>query len=145
MSDDPSDLYELLMKIRYDATAIQAKVTDALTMLGRLNLPAPKQRPACPVCGIVPPGGVSVREHLENVHGAGELDGPPLPQLRMTDEERAEATAKLEAELDKHYPELPRSESLRGRDLVEQHYERTLEQTDSWSEASGVPLEDGAA
>jgi hypothetical protein len=70
MPIQPSDLYELLKKIRYDATAIQAKVTDALNLLSALNLPDQPTTP-CPHCGLEVAGPRSLAEHLHNLH-----DGP---------------------------------------------------------------------
>lgn len=71
MPADPEDLRELLLKIRYDCTAIQAKVTDALDVLARLNVPKPPPAHACPVshCAVNRPTAELLVEHLENVHG----------------------------------------------------------------------------
>lgn len=67
MPAQPSDLYELLKKIRYDATAIQAKVTDALNVLNELHLAAQPTTP-CPRCGLETRGPNSLAEHLYNSH-----------------------------------------------------------------------------
>ena len=74
MPADPEDLRELLLKIRYDCTAIQAKVTDAMDLLARLNVPKPPPAHACPVshCGVDRPTAELLVEHLENVHGIRE-------------------------------------------------------------------------
>jgi hypothetical protein len=71
MAADPDDLREMLLKIRYDCTAIQAKVTDALTLLGRLNVAKPPPAHVCsePNCGVEKPTAQLLAEHLENVHG----------------------------------------------------------------------------
>lgn len=69
MPADPEDLRELLMKIRYDATAIQAKVTDALETLARLDVPKAPPRFVCSTCGVARPTRVALRDHLANVHG----------------------------------------------------------------------------
>lgn len=70
MTAQPADVYELLKKIRYDATAIQAKVTDTLKLLGELNLQdAPTA--SCPHCGIEARGPRTLAEHLYLSH-----DGP---------------------------------------------------------------------
>lgn len=68
MSTDPGDLRDLLMKIRYDATAIQAKVTDALELLARLDLPRPPEPFVCEVCGIARATAALLTDHLANVH-----------------------------------------------------------------------------
>lgn len=70
MPADPEDLRELLLKIRYDATAIQAKVTDALEQLGRLNVERPPEPHACPIthCGVSKTTARLLEEHMENVH-----------------------------------------------------------------------------
>jgi hypothetical protein len=63
-------LYELLRKIRYDATAIQGKVTDALNMLAALNLPD-ESRLRCPRegCPLAFAGPATLAEHVYNSHG----------------------------------------------------------------------------
>lgn len=73
MPVQPDDVVELLMKIRYDCTAIQAKVTDALKAVGALNL---HRRPeaVCPRCGLEVAGPRTLAEHVRNSH-----DGP-LPE-----------------------------------------------------------------
>ncbi len=68
MTSPEPDIYETLRKIRYDATAIQAKVTDALNLLGTMSIPEAEPRPTCPECGVALVH--SLAEHLENVHGA---------------------------------------------------------------------------
>lgn len=68
MTAQPADLYELLKKIRYDATAIQAKITDALKLLGELNLPEQPQV-ECPNCGLPFKGTRTLAEHMHTSHG----------------------------------------------------------------------------
>lgn len=68
------EIFELLRKIRYDATAIQAKVTDALNMLAAMNLPGLAPKHLCPSCGIGLPSERALAFHLQNVH-----DGPAVP------------------------------------------------------------------
>jgi hypothetical protein len=67
MTAQPSDLYDLLNKIRYDTTAIQAKVTDALAILADLHLEE-REVTKCPKCNIPLSGPRRLAEHLENVH-----------------------------------------------------------------------------
>ena len=73
MTAQPSDLYDLLAKIRYDTTAIQAKVTDAFKILAELNL-ADQPTATCPRCGLAFRGPNTLAEHLHNSH-----DGPVPP------------------------------------------------------------------
>ena len=62
------DVIEIARQLRYDLTAMQAKVTDLLTMLAALNLPDPS-RVICPECGstlIAPSGGAgAVADKIE--------------------------------------------------------------------------------
>jgi hypothetical protein len=69
MTAQPADLYDLLKKIRYDTTAIQAKVTDALKILNELNLPE-QETVACE-CGLKFRGPNTLAEHVHVSH-----DGP---------------------------------------------------------------------
>jgi len=71
---ESGDVFELLRKIRYDATAIQAKVTDAMRVLTDMNLPEPVAA-VCPQCGLRCRGKVTLAEHLYVSH-----DGP-LPEV----------------------------------------------------------------
>jgi hypothetical protein len=70
------ELYVLLRKIRYDLTALQAKVTDAFAMLDALHLPLPDQGVRCPFphCKLPMKGARSLELHIQNVH-----DGAPAP------------------------------------------------------------------
>lgn len=75
MNSQEPEIFELLRKIRYDATAIQAKVTDALNMLANMNLPAAKAPThICPKCT----GGFHSERYLA-FHMANVHDGPPVP------------------------------------------------------------------
>ena len=71
MGSDPKDLENLLLKIRYDATAIQAKITAALEELANMNIPKPAKAGSVPclVCGVVRSSEIALLEHMENVHG----------------------------------------------------------------------------
>lgn len=81
MTTQVSDIYELLKKIRYDTTAIQSKVTDALNALADLNL---VDQPAarCPRCGTEFRGPLRLAEHMYQSH-----DGP-LPEHWASLDER---------------------------------------------------------
>jgi hypothetical protein len=79
MTVQPSDLYDVLRKLRYDLTAAQAKVTDALNILAALNL-ADVPAECCPACGLEFPGPNTLAEHLYVSH-----DGPE-PELWLAAE-----------------------------------------------------------
>lgn len=74
MTVEPDGLFELLRKIRYDCTAIQAKVTDALNLLAALNLPDTRA-PRCGRCGYRP--GVNMPSLAEHAHTAHGAPAPP--------------------------------------------------------------------
>lgn len=58
----------LAKKLRYDLTAMQAKVTDLLNELAKLNLDH-DHGPECPHCGIETRGPKTLAEHLYVCHG----------------------------------------------------------------------------
>ena len=72
MTVQPADIFELLKRMRYDLTALQAKLTDAQNMLAALNLPAQREV-KCDVCGLRFRGTLSLAEHLHVSHNG------PLP------------------------------------------------------------------
>jgi hypothetical protein len=78
VSQEP-EVFEVLRKIRYDLTAAQAKVTEALNLLGAMSLPA-SAKIECQRCGVWLGGELALATHLQNVH-----DGPPVP-LSETEE-----------------------------------------------------------
>lgn len=57
----------LAKKLRYDLTAMQAKVTDLLAALGRLDLPDGRDTVECPHCGPWHRGPELLAEHLYSV------------------------------------------------------------------------------
>lgn len=65
------DLEVLAQSIRADATAIQAKVSDLLTLVGRLDLPLPEKPFVCmqASCGVPFTSERWLDDHLANVHG----------------------------------------------------------------------------
>lgn len=79
------DLVVLLKKLRYDLTAMQAKVSDALNLAARLELPSP-QAFVCQSCGIDMRAAAKLAEHLYHSH-----DGP-LPAHYADAEARAADT-----------------------------------------------------
>lgn len=75
MSEEP-EVFEVLRKVRYDLTAAQAKVSEALNLLSSMNLPAAPGGVECRKCGVVirKGGERALALHMQNVH-----DGPPVP------------------------------------------------------------------
>lgn len=65
------EVFEVLRKIRYDLTAAQAKVTDALRLLG--SMPIAQLPKAVCHCGVACEGPLALAEHRYQVHGEGEL------------------------------------------------------------------------
>jgi hypothetical protein len=81
MSDEP-DLVAGLKKLRYDLTAMQARVSDLLDQAARLNLPTPRPH-ICPDCGLVFRSAPRLAEHLFQTHAG------PLPDHWQAAEARA--------------------------------------------------------
>ena len=74
MSDEP-EVFEVLRKIRYDLTAAQAKITEAMRMLSNMNLAAPDDtKPFKCSCGFSFATEQRLATHQQNVHG-----GPTVP------------------------------------------------------------------
>jgi hypothetical protein len=73
MSNEP-EIFEILRKIRYDLTAAQTKVTEALNTLGSMDLPSEPDGLDCPICGVNKRGERALAIHITNVHG-----GPAVP------------------------------------------------------------------
>lgn len=65
------DLLVALRKIRYELTALQARVSDALTLAAALNLPAP-ERVTCDRCGASFKGSRALAEHAYLQHEGPE-------------------------------------------------------------------------
>lgn len=61
------DVIELAKQLRYDLTAMQAKLSTLLTMLAALNL-QPSTRPACPTCGLTFRSDTRLDEHRYHAH-----------------------------------------------------------------------------
>lgn len=65
-------LAAVLKKARYDLTAAQAKISEALRMVAAMDLPENAgERVACPRCGAKLQGTLLLAEHVYNSH-----DGP---------------------------------------------------------------------
>jgi len=58
--------------LRYDLTAMQAKVSELLLALGRLSLADDRESYPCPDCGIDIDGPRALAEHIYHVHGGPE-------------------------------------------------------------------------
>ena len=69
MSYVPRDIALLLDKIRYDCTAIQAKVSELKTAVASMNIPEDVGGFPCPECGIRKSSEASLADHRANVHG----------------------------------------------------------------------------
>lgn len=72
MTEPTNDLAEQLRRIRYDLTAAQAKLTDAMELAARLGPTTP--RPRCPECGVELRGRNALAEHAYHAHGG------PVPE-----------------------------------------------------------------
>lgn len=69
------EIFEILRKIRYDLTAAQAKVTEALNTVAAMNLPVPRAgEHNCRSCDFSFGSERALALHMQNVHG-----GPPVP------------------------------------------------------------------
>jgi hypothetical protein len=65
------DLFEKLREIRYEATAIQGKLSDVFGILDSLEI-VDAPRPRCDRCGASFRGRRSLAEHAYTAHG-GEV------------------------------------------------------------------------
>lgn len=75
------EILELAKTIRYDLTALQAKVTELLTMAARLEAPDPDSR-TCPECGLLAaslPQGATLTDHRYRAHGIDESPAEARP------------------------------------------------------------------
>lgn len=72
ITDREVGLVAVLKKLRYDLTAAQGKVGEALRMVAALDLPENAgDRVPCPKCGVKLPGPRTLAEHDYQLH-----DGP---------------------------------------------------------------------
>lgn len=70
------EILELAKKLRYDLTALQAKVTELLQMAAKLPGPDDDQR-TCPECGIhakALPQGCTLTDHRHRAHDIDTQD-----------------------------------------------------------------------
>lgn len=79
------EILEQAKRIRYDLTALQAKVTELIRMASQLPEPDQHTRPRCPNCGLTLKGPRTLAEHTYHVH-----DGPE-PEHWREDEQPAAA------------------------------------------------------
>lgn len=77
MTTQPSNLHQILTKMRYDLTSLQGKLTDALNMLNDPKMPTPAKI-KCPECGLPCKGPNTLAEHRYTSHGG------PLPPVWAT-------------------------------------------------------------
>ena len=71
IADKDVGLAAVLRKIRYDLTAAQGKLTEAIRMVAALDLEEAGERVPCPQCGVRLLGPKTLAEHLYVSH-----DGP---------------------------------------------------------------------
>lgn len=74
-----ADLLEIAKKIRYDTTAIQAKLTELMDGIAALPI-EDEPKSVCPHCGPMPYGQRKLAEHMHTSHGE------PLPDELHRDE-----------------------------------------------------------
>lgn len=68
------EILEQAKRIRYDLTALQAKVTELLQMAAKLPEPKPDER-TCPECGLEAkalPRSATLADHRWRAHGVDE-------------------------------------------------------------------------
>jgi hypothetical protein len=83
IADREVGLAAVLNKIRYDLTACQAKLSEAMRMVATLDLGEAGERIPCPTCGAKLQGPVTLAEHIRNSHGG------PLPEHWLAIEARS--------------------------------------------------------
>ena len=71
IADREVGLAAVLKKLRYDLTAAQGKLTEALRMVEALDLEDAGNRVRCPRCGLKVTGARALAEHAYTAH-----DGP---------------------------------------------------------------------
>lgn len=69
MTEHP--LLEILTKLQYDLTSIQARLADLKREIAKMPVDQQSIPYACPIasCGITRTSARLIDEHLENVHG----------------------------------------------------------------------------
>jgi len=73
------ELEDLLRGIRYDATAIQAKVSELLRMIAEIpQLSDDHTKLPCPECGVPLAGPRALAEHLYVTHDLPSPNGPAI-------------------------------------------------------------------
>lgn len=63
------EILQQAKRIRYDLTALQAKLTELIRMAALLPEPDQHARPRCPACGLTLKGPRTLAEHVHYVHG----------------------------------------------------------------------------
>ena len=92
MSDPSNDLVAQLKRMRYDLTALQAKLSDALELAARVGPTPPRPRCQEPGCGVEMRGTHSLAEHVYLAHAG------PVPAHWLVAEEQAVSEPLVEAE-----------------------------------------------
>jgi hypothetical protein len=74
IADRDVGLAAVLRKVRYDLTAAQGALSEAMRMVATLDLGEEGERVPCPACGALLLGALTLAEHVHVSH-----DGPVPP------------------------------------------------------------------
>lgn len=74
MTQPDHEILAALKTIRYDLTALQAKLSDLITLAARLPAPNPPDTVTCPSCGLEHTSQRRLAEHTYHVHQGPEPD-----------------------------------------------------------------------
>lgn len=66
------EILAALKTLRYDLTALQAKLSDLITMAAKLPAPPLEHAVTCPDCGLALPNQRRLAEHAYHVHRGPE-------------------------------------------------------------------------
>lgn len=72
MNHPDHEILAALKTLRYDLTALQAKLSDLLTLAARLPTPDPPDSVECPNCQLAFESERRLAEHAYNVHHGPE-------------------------------------------------------------------------
>ena len=68
MAVSAEDLENLVNGLRYDATALQGKISELKRMIAQLDLPSERPSYPCSECGVAKNTETALEDHLANVH-----------------------------------------------------------------------------
>lgn len=86
VADRDVGLGAVLRKMRYDLSAAQGKLTEAIRMVDALDIGEEGERIPCPTCGVKLQGPITLSEHIRNSHGG------PVPDHWLAIENASEDT-----------------------------------------------------